>query len=104
MTQHFVKDHAAVAAWKKAHKKTDKDLGQILRVHPITVSKWINRMNAIPYAWAKLLAETIGVPFENLIETSTTCAPEHSQPTARTAEQVIEHAQLPGAQPQSEVA
>lgn len=103
MTQHFVKDPAAVAAWKKLHKKTDKDLGAALRAHEITVNRWINGVRAIPFPWAKLLCEVIGVGFADLIEERLTPPPQRRpHPAVATAEQVIETHRLPGRAPSSE--
>lgn len=66
-----------VIAWWKAsaengERRTDRTLAGALHLGINTVSRYINRTVCVPYPTAKLLAETMGLPFDQVIETRDT--------------------------------
>lgn len=87
-----------LAAWKSLSGRNDASLAHEMGVSAMALSRWIRGERSISLGAARELERITGIPLERLV------TERASQPTARTAEQVIEHAQLPGAQPQSGVA
>lgn len=86
-----------VAAWKasaeKGERRTDESIAAALRLGINTVSRYINRAVPIPYAAARLLADTMGVPFTSLIEERLTPPPQPRPHPAVTAAEVARGAQ-----------